>query len=149
MSVVDRVAVMGKGRVEQIGTPKSVFHLPESHFVASSLGEAYFLSATYSGNGSLHTEAGPCECPSGMKETEMEIMVRPHDVTFEVDPDGGSVVTAVEFLGAFMLYEVQLPSGKRLRCLMPHTIEVGPGTEVRVRLAHGHVPVVLPMSGQS
>jgi iron(III) transport system ATP-binding protein len=146
MSVGDRVAVMGRGRVEQIGPPKTVFHLPHSHFVASSLGEAYFLPATYSGNGSLHTEAGPCDCPHDVSGTEMEIMVRPHDVTFVEDDAGGSVVTAVEFLGAFLLYEVQLPSGRRLRCLMPHTVEVGPGAKVRVQLDHGHVPVVLPVS---
>jgi iron(III) transport system ATP-binding protein len=145
MSVGDRVAVMGKGRVEQIGSPKTVFHLPQSHFVASSLGEAYFLPATYSGNGSLHTEAGPCECPHDISGTDMEIMVRPHDVTFVEDPDGGSVVTSVEFLGAFLLYEVQLPSGSRLRCLLPHTVEVEPGARVQVQLAHGHVPVVLPV----
>ncbi len=146
MSVGDRVAVMNQGRVEQVGTPKSVFHLPQSHFVASSLGEAYFLPATYSGNGSLHTEAGPCDCPHGMSQTEMEIMVRPHDVAFVVDPGGGSVVTSVEFLGAFLLYQVELPSGRRLRCLMPHTAEVDTGTRVRVHLEHGHVPVVLPVS---
>ena len=145
MSVGDRVAVMGKGRVEQIGPPKAVFHLPQSHFVASSLGEAYFLPATYSGNGSLHTEAGPCTCPHDLPGNQMEIMVRPHDVTFVVDPDGDSSVTSVEFQGAFLLYEVQLPSGRRLRCLLPHTLEVDPGTRVRVRLEHGHVPVVLPV----
>ncbi len=149
MSVGDRVAVMGMGRVEQIGTPKSVFHLPQSHFVASSLGEAYFLPATYNGNGSLHTEAGPCECPHDVSDSEMEIMVRPHDVTFEVDRAGDSVVTGVEFLGAFMLYEVELPSGRRLRCLLPHTVEVDPGTKVRVHLEHGHVPVLLPVSGST
>ncbi|CAN5744894.1 ABC transporter ATP-binding protein [soil metagenome] len=147
MSVGDRVAVMGRGRVEQIGPPKTVFHLPHSHFVASSLGEAYFLPATYSGNGSLHTEAGPCDCPHDVSGTEMEIMVRPHDVTFEVDRGGDSVVTAVEFLGAFLLYEVELASGRRLRCLLPHTVDVQTGTRVRVKLAHDHVPVVLPVTG--
>jgi iron(III) transport system ATP-binding protein len=144
MSVGDRVAVMGAGRIEQIGTPKSVFHQPESQFVASSLGEAYFLPARYSGNGTLETEAGSCPAPQGLLEEDLEIMVRPHDVTFTADPEGDSIVTAVEFHGAFLLYEVQLPSGRRLRCLMPHTAESEPGTRVRVHLGHGHVPVVLP-----
>ncbi len=144
MSMGDRVAVMNQGRVEQIGAPKTVFHLPKSHFVASSLGEAYFLPASHTGGGGLSTEAGPCSCPEETLPTEMEIMVRPHDVTFDADPNGESVVTAVEFQGAFLLYEVELPSGRRLRCLLPHTIEVDPGSKVRVRLEHGHVPVVLP-----
>jgi len=148
MSVGDRVAVMGAGRIEQIGSPKTVFHLPESQFVASSLGEAYFLPASYSGNGNLHTEAGSCRAPEGLAGEDLEIMVRPHDVTFTIDPDADSTVTAVEFLGAFMLYEVELGSGRRLRCLLPHTVEVEPGTKVKVHLEHGHVPVVLPASGR-
>lgn len=144
MSVGDRVAVMNRGRVEQVGPPKTVFHLPRTHFVATSLGEAYFLPAAHSGNGSLQTEAGPCECPPEVSGSEMEIMVRPHDVTFEADPSGESVVTGVEFQGAFLLYDVQLPSGRKLRCLLPHTVEVEPGTRVSVRLEHGHMPAVLP-----
>ncbi|HEX2052262.1 MAG TPA: ABC transporter ATP-binding protein [Actinomycetota bacterium] len=143
MSVGDRVAVMNGGRLEQIGTPKSVFHLPQSHFVASSLGEAYFLPASYAGNGELTTEAGRCACPEDLPKEEVEIMVRPHDVTFVADPQGESEVTAVEFQGAFLLYEVKLPSGRRIRCLLPHTLEVQPGTRVHVRLEHGHLPVVL------
>ncbi|HEX2180017.1 MAG TPA: ABC transporter ATP-binding protein, partial [Actinomycetota bacterium] len=144
MSVGDRVAVMGAGRIEQIGTPKSVFHHPETQFVASSLGEAYFLPVRYAGNGTLHTEAGSCPAPQGLSGENLEIMVRPHDVTFVPDPHGDSVVTGVEFLGAFLLYEVQLSSGRRLRCLMPHTAEAQPGDPVRVQHEHGHVPVVLP-----
>ena len=144
MSVGDRVAVMNRGRVEQVGPPKDVFHLPQSHFVASSLGEAYFLPATSRDGGELSTEAGCCPSPQSVPGPPMEIMVRPHDVTFDVDRNGDSVVTAVEFQGAFVLYEVELPSGRRIRCLLPHTVEVEPGTRVRVRLEHGHVPVVLP-----
>ncbi|HEX2180425.1 MAG TPA: ABC transporter ATP-binding protein, partial [Actinomycetota bacterium] len=146
MSVGDRVAVMGTGRIEQIGTPKSVFHHPQSQFVASSLGEAYFLPAGYSGNGTLHTEAGSCPAPPGLAGEHLEIMVRPHDVTFVADPDGDSMVTGVEFLGAFLLYEVQLASGRKLRCLLSHTADAEPGDRVRVQLEHGHVPVVLPAS---
>ena len=144
MSVGDRVAVMNRGRVEQIGPPKDVFHVPRSHFVASSLGEAYFLPAWHTGGGELSTEAGRCPSPESVPDAPMEIMVRPHDVTFTVDPEGDSVVTAVEFQGAFLLYEIALPSGRRIRCLLPHTLEVPSGTRVSVRLEHGHVPVVLP-----
>lgn len=146
MSVGDRVAVMNGGRIEQVGTPKSVFHLPQSHFVASSLGEAYFLPARYAGEGRLATEAGSCDCPDHLPAEDLEIMVRPHDVTFDADPQGDAVVTGVEFQGAFLLYQVKLASGRRLRALLPHTVEVEPGTRVCVRLAHGHTPVVLPAS---
>ncbi|MEX2587216.1 MAG: ABC transporter ATP-binding protein [Actinomycetota bacterium] len=144
MSLGDRVAVMGSGRVKQVGSPKSVFHFPTSRFVASSLGEAYFLPVTLCGNGRIDCEAGHCAYDCQPTHDRMEIMVRPHDVTFQVDPEGRGKVVGVEFQGAHILYKVQLPSGRRLRCQLPHTTDVPLGTAVSVELAHGHDPVVLP-----
>jgi sulfate transport system ATP-binding protein len=39
MSIADRVAVMNKGRIEQIGTPRQLVASPTSAFVADFLGE--------------------------------------------------------------------------------------------------------------
>ncbi|WP_256296124.1 ABC transporter ATP-binding protein [Haloarchaeobius salinus] len=39
LAVSDRVAVMHDGRVEQVGTPREVYHEPGSRFVASFVGE--------------------------------------------------------------------------------------------------------------
>lgn len=144
MSLGDRVAVMGSGRVEQVGSPKTVFHLPTSKFVAASLGEAYFLPVTLCGNGQIDCEAGRCASDCQLTSDRMEIMVRPHDVTFRVDPQGSGRVVGIEFQGAHTLYQVELPSGRRLRCQLPHTTDVPLGTAVTVQLAHGHEPVVLP-----
>lgn len=144
MSLGDRVAVMGGGRVEQVGPPKTVFHSPANRFVASSLGEAYFLPVTMCGNGQVDCEAGRCTYRGELPGCSLEIMVRPHDVTFQPDPEGNGRIVGMEFHGAHILYEVELQSGRRLRCQLPHTTEVPPNTRVRVRVAHGHDAVVLP-----
>ncbi|MCZ3045365.1 sugar ABC transporter ATP-binding protein, partial [Acinetobacter baumannii] len=38
MSMADQIAVMNKGRVEQIGTPQEVYDRPASMFVADFIG---------------------------------------------------------------------------------------------------------------
>lgn len=38
MEVADQVVIMSKGRIEQVGTPKDVYHLPKNSFVYDFLG---------------------------------------------------------------------------------------------------------------
>ncbi len=52
LSLADRLAVLRDGRLEQIGTPRTVYRAPVNRFVADFIGEANWLPATVS-------EAGP------------------------------------------------------------------------------------------
>jgi iron(III) transport system ATP-binding protein len=45
MSISDKIIIMSKGKVEQIGTPQEVYYHPNSKFVADFIGEANFLDA--------------------------------------------------------------------------------------------------------
>jgi iron(III) transport system ATP-binding protein len=45
MSISDRVIVMNKGRIEQIGTPEEIYMRPQTHFVAEFIGKANFIAA--------------------------------------------------------------------------------------------------------
>ena len=44
LAIADRVAVMHRGRVEQIGTPRAVYHEPASLFVARFIGRGNLLA---------------------------------------------------------------------------------------------------------
>lgn len=43
LTMSDRIVVMRDGRIEQIGTPRQIYTMPESRFVASFVGEANIL----------------------------------------------------------------------------------------------------------
>ncbi|MBA3238600.1 MAG: ABC transporter ATP-binding protein [Parachlamydiaceae bacterium] len=43
MSVSDRIAVLHKGHLEQIGSPIQIYEAPESHFVADFIGDTNFF----------------------------------------------------------------------------------------------------------
>lgn len=46
MTMSDRIAVMSKGRVQQLGTPVEIYERPANRFVADFIGESNFLEGT-------------------------------------------------------------------------------------------------------
>ena len=90
-ALANRVAVMSRGRIVQEGTPRSIYHGPESPFVATFLGAANVLPARLDaraggGAGEFTVEGGggmrlivavPRECAPG---DSVELIVRPEDV---------------------------------------------------------------------
>lgn len=46
MSISDRIAVMNKGRIEQIGTPREIYEAPCNNFVAAFIGDSNFFEGT-------------------------------------------------------------------------------------------------------
>ena len=57
LSIADQVAVMRDGRLEQLGTPESIYSEPASRFIAEFVTQANFLSARRSARG-WETESG-------------------------------------------------------------------------------------------
>ncbi|MGI9197709.1 MAG: ABC transporter ATP-binding protein [Candidatus Nanopelagicales bacterium] len=49
MTMADTVAVMNKGRIEQMGAPVDIYDLPRTAFVANFLGQSNLLEGTVSG----------------------------------------------------------------------------------------------------
>jgi spermidine/putrescine transport system ATP-binding protein len=45
MGLSDRIAVMNKGRIEQVGTPAEIYEAPKSSFVAAFIGDTNFLES--------------------------------------------------------------------------------------------------------
>ncbi|AZA13110.1 ABC transporter ATP-binding protein [Corynebacterium choanae] len=58
MTMSDKIVVMSRGRVEQVGTPQQVYRQPRSKFVAEFLGSANFLPVQVSAPEAVTTPAG-------------------------------------------------------------------------------------------
>ncbi|CAN7569531.1 ABC transporter ATP-binding protein [Pararhizobium sp. LjRoot255] len=54
LTMSDRVAVMHKGRLEQIGTPNNLYANPDNAFVADFVGSVNFIPGTVCGTDHLH-----------------------------------------------------------------------------------------------
>ncbi len=106
----DRIVVMNKGTIEQIGTPEEIYRFPATPFVADFIGMMNFLSGVAErGNtivrcGSVHFKyhgSTPFET-----ETPVLIAIRPEDVNLRAERIEGEnifsvIVQELEFLGSF------------------------------------------------
>lgn len=57
LSMSDRVAVMSNGRIEQMGTPKEIYHEPRTAFVAAFIGGANLIRGTVTASAGSVTTA--------------------------------------------------------------------------------------------
>jgi iron(III) transport system ATP-binding protein len=134
----DRLAVFNQGRLEQIGTPESIFHKPATRFVAEFMGHTDFLPGEVTAGGVL-TEIGLLPQETGLPEGEkVELAFRADDVTIRPAEGAGSLVLARHFKGAINIYRLRLPSGQLVHALQPHTHIYPPGTRVEVLADPGH-----------
>jgi iron(III) transport system ATP-binding protein len=142
----DVLAIMNRGRIEQIGSPEEIFHSPATRFIAQFIGLADFIPA-WREEGRLVTDVGSMEWPLSAPQARntdvdpaerLEVMVRPDCLNCHPSQEGQGMITDREFQGAFYLYRVSLPSDASVRCLLPHTEEYSIGTRVAVKLRQGH-----------
>jgi iron(III) transport system ATP-binding protein len=108
--MADRVAVLNHGRLEQAGTPESLYHGPLSRFVADFVGEADFITGEIE-NGRLQTELGALASP--LEDLlRADVLVRPDDVRLTLDGPPNAEVTGREFIGGEVRLTLRLGSGQ-------------------------------------
>jgi len=99
LAISDRIAVMNRGTVQQIGTPEEIYSFPTNAFVANFIGTSNFIYDT--------TLTG---------DTTKVLSVRPED-TVIVKIDSGSIngeITLTTFLGESISYEVKLENQENI-----------------------------------
>ena len=80
LALGDRVAVMRRGRVVQVGTPAEIYGQPASLFVAAFIGNANLIPCTSDGGCRLTMPFGAVEAGSATAAGEHVLMFRPEDV---------------------------------------------------------------------
>ncbi len=113
LTMSDRVVVMNKGKIQQIGTPQDIYNEPQNAFVADFIGESNILDGTmiddFKAKFSGHTF--DCLDKDFDKNESVDVVVRPEDVDI-VPADKGMLkgtVTSVDFLGVH--YEIIVDIG--------------------------------------
>jgi iron(III) transport system ATP-binding protein len=146
----DRIAVMSRGVLQQLGTPETLYASPVNAFVAAFLGRANFLPATVEGiDGDVlacRLAAGPvwraraADGVSTRPGEQVRVMVRPEALRIvrgEMAEDGlpGRVLDR-RFAGATSFYRVDVEGGPELLA-QGSADEAAAGDEVRVAPAPG------------
>jgi iron(III) transport system ATP-binding protein len=148
----DLIAVMDRGRLEQVDTPERVFHSPATTFVASFIGHADFLTALPLDGDCLMTGIGPVSveaAPAGLDaDANLQVMVRPDDLFLHPSMKGDGAIVERTFLGGFYLYRVVLDSGESCHSLLSHTQRLEVGARVDVQVNAGH-PLICFQDGRA
>jgi iron(III) transport system ATP-binding protein len=148
----DRIALLEHGRVQQVGTPESLYERPANAFVASFIGRANFLPGRLleregeewwcevAGRVKWRVLATP-ELAGADRGARVRLLIRPEAVRLLAEDDGAEgaldgIVTERRFAGANTHYRVQT-FGSELTAAAGATA-AEPGARVRIR-AHGPV----------
>lgn len=117
LSFADRIAVMNKGKIEQIGTPEEVYYNPKTKFVAQFLGRTNLFHADATGGLEVNTELGMMRLNCNACGRVL-CSIRPEHLTLEKATTQSSekvgTVIAREFKGHDITYHVQLREEKYL-----------------------------------
>jgi iron(III) transport system ATP-binding protein len=138
MSMCDRIAVMNQGRLEQVGTPESIYQAPVSRFVADFVTQANFIEATFD-SGIWHTEIGDFPAIEHLanpdKKSKIELMIRQEDVKLREDDRSSIVISDRQFLGREYCYELRLASGHKILSNCPISENYASATKIAIEVA--------------
>jgi len=140
MVISDRIAVLDRGRVAQVGTADEVFLRPRTRFVAEFIGktnlvEGVAVAADTIAVGSLRLRVASAGLASGAR---VAVSIRPHDIALASPGSGATGVNALRgtvqrasFLGDSVDCQVRVAeSDVVLRVAAPAAHRVRPGEAV-------------------
>ena len=166
LTMSDRIAVMNRGRVEQVAAPEEVYDRPATTFVAGFIGVSNLMPATVTGLQEVKLDQGQTiAAPTdGFSRGERcHAVVRPEKLRVELIEGGGAgggarvegIVESSLYLGTATQIAVDLGEGTRMTVLVPNTDEAArqrlPGGGARVALSwdpeHMHLVRESPRNG--
>ncbi|MCS7107174.1 MAG: ABC transporter ATP-binding protein [Acidilobaceae archaeon] len=153
MSISDRIAIMDKGRVVQVGTPKEIYHKPTNFFVATFMGRSNVLRGVVKsvsdglyrvalGKASLYGMA-PGERP-GIGE-DVVVVIRHEAVRRALSGEETNVLEGtaerVSFIGLALQVKVRVEEGVSIIGYLRGDEEVEVGAPIRVAVSPEDVKI--------
>ncbi|SMC21399.1 spermidine/putrescine transport system ATP-binding protein [Clostridium acidisoli DSM 12555] len=125
LNMSDRIAVMNKGIIEQIGSPKDIYERPKTKFVASFIGESNLIKTKVSkiDDKNIYVKVGDDNIKldySNYNDSiskESYISIRPEDVKYYKDKTGyglKGVIKEHSYVGSIIKTIIQLKNGEEV-----------------------------------
>ena len=131
-AIADKIAVLGKGKIQRIGTPSEIWSNPESVYVARCLGHKNLIDLDSQGN-----------CPLGnFSQRAGTVLVRKERITLKKSVDGTAVVTKTLIKGGVVSHQVQLEDIVLEVFNTTENTEIQTGSKVSVNLQENAVTVL-------
>jgi len=145
MELGDRVVVMRKGSIAQIGTPREIYFTPKNRFVAEFIGAANIVEAAIE-NDHLVLPGGRQPVAGAAEISAAVAMIRPE--TIRVVEAGSAplsgIIDSVSFIGSRQRLVVSGASDKLLTVDAPNTVRVSTGDRVGLSVPPDAVRLLPP-----
>ena len=125
----DRIALLNAGRLEQVASPEELYESPATRFVATFIGRASVLAATWSASRSAALLPGGAAWQAvgepGLAEAQpVDVVIRPEGLEFASSSDSSALpgeIVGRRFAGRSAYFEVALasPPGSTVEVLAP------------------------------
>jgi putrescine transport system ATP-binding protein len=131
MILADRIAVMNRGALAQVGAPAEIYEHPESRWVAEFVGDVSLIEGRVTAGGTVETAngafAGAGDAKAGDK---VWLALRPEKIRMApARPADGNAVSATVldagYLGDSTLYQARLADGTVMKVSAPNTGRAG------------------------
>ena len=151
MAVSDRIAVMNKGVIMHVSTPKAIYQRPANHFVANFIGHSNTLKAQVSPADGMLTFDNGYKMPyhhftAGAAAGSALISVRPEEFVIQQKGTPGidAVVRSSIFLGLNTTYFVELFDGTTAEIVEESSISsiIPNGTHISLGLKEEKINVL-------
>jgi putative spermidine/putrescine transport system ATP-binding protein len=128
LSMADRIAVMHRGRIEQMASATEIYDRPATLFVNQFVGTTNVLSGRIVATDGAGTEvalaAGVLRTPPShlMKGADVIVSVRPEHFRVQDEGESGQlsgIVKVVMPLGPQVIYDVEIPGGTGVKISQP------------------------------
>jgi putative spermidine/putrescine transport system ATP-binding protein len=146
MVLGDRIVVMRKGAIAQVGTPRDVYFAPASRFVAEFVGAANIIEAAYEA-GSLRLPGGTIPITiapvlrNGQASSRVFAMIRPESI--QLVPAASSAlrgaVESVNFIGDKQKASIAGAAAKSLTVDVPNSVAIKVGDQVGLAIDPGEI----------
>jgi putative spermidine/putrescine transport system ATP-binding protein len=145
MELGDRIVVMQKGTIAQIGTPRDIYFTPKNRFVAVFIGAANIIEAPVE-NGHLVLAGGRLPIGGDTSLAAAVAMIRPE--TIGIVAAGSAPITgvidSVSFIGDRQRMIVSGVSNKLLTVDAPNTVQAKAGERIGLLIAPDAVRLLPP-----
>ncbi len=148
MALGDRVVVMRKGAIAQIGTPRDIYFAPANRFVAEFVGAANLVEACAI-DSALSLSGGKLPIDDAQLAGDVVAMIRPESISV-VAPEGASLsgqVERVSFIGDRQRLTVSGAAQRPLMIDAPNTLGIKVGERIGLKIDPAAIRV-LPREGQ-
>ena len=140
LAVSDRIIVMNKGRIAQIGTPRELYETPSDLFVANFIGESNIVDCRIDGikgdKARIALGGEVMTVDSGdMKAGAAKMIVRPEHITLHPKKAKGSfagVITTATYVGSKTEYQISTQAGSFFVTLPSTSRQFAAGDEVHL-----------------